>query len=53
MKRIKIINFVLIMFLLSLNLVTFTFGKYTSTVNRKVYLNIGTSSYMVVFHTKT
>lgn len=50
MKRIKIINFVLIMFLLSLNLVTFTFGKYTSTVNRKVYLNIGTSSYMVVFH---
>ena len=50
MKKIKIINFVLIIFLLSLNLVTFTFGKYTSTVNRKVYLNIGTSSYMVIFH---
>ena len=50
MKRIKIINFILIIVLLSLNLITLTFGKYTSTINRKVYLNIGSNSYIVVFH---
>lgn len=50
MKKYKIISLLLIILLLSMNLISFTFGKYTSVINKKVYLNIGSSSYLVVFH---
>lgn len=50
MKKYKVVNLLLIIILLSINLISFTFSKYTSVVNKKVYLNIGSSSYLVVFH---
>ena len=48
--KTKYINYLLIFFLLSINLVSYTFGKYATTLNKQVTLNIGASSYMVVFH---
>ena len=50
MKKYKIIDLLLIILLLSINLVSFTFGKYTSTLNKKVILNINSTTYTVIFH---
>ena len=48
--KTKYINYLLIFFLLSINLISYTFGKYATTLNKQVTLNIGASSYMIVFH---
>lgn len=50
MKKFKIINLVLIILLLSINVISFTLSKYSSTLNKTVLLNISSNSYTVVFH---
>ena len=48
--KLKYINYLLIVFLVSINLISFTFGKYATTLNKKITLNINSSSYIVIFH---